>query len=387
MMFFKGWQLLLVTQFINHLRMKKTLFFAIALAFFACSAQPEPEFLNYSQEKLDKGVKLPYSYMSLNLEWTGVTISDPDYTVWGSSPVIGEDGKVHVFCARWPQKNVDPGWRKSSEVAHYVADTPESEYKFVSVVAKGTGVEGDWNQYSPHNPELKKIGDYYVLIYIANTNPERPIHPTNQTIGLFYSKSIYGPWLPAGDKGKILEASTDSTHFTYKSGLGVDNPSITEINGKPVVYFKYTYHGTGKAKYAYATADQIQGPYTMMDEITDNDSYLEDATSFSYNNKHYLVTNDNHGDMSGIFGGAVLWESQSGLDFSLDRAAVAFRTLPNYYTQYDEAKTNKVYGPNAKFERPKVLLIDGKPSYLFAPSGYQVYGKERVECHVLKIKW
>lgn len=363
--------------------MKKIPLLLLAFFAFACSNNSE-DFLAYSSKKLDKGVKLPYSKISTHLEWTGRTISDPHYTIWGSSPIIGEDGKVHVFCARWPEKNVDPGWRESSEVAHYVADNPESEYKFVSVVAKGTGIDGDWNKYGIHNPEIKKIGEYYALIFIANSDCKRPAHPANQAIGLYYSKSIYGPWLKAGKNGKILEASTKKGHYTYNSALGVDNPTITEIDGKPVVYFKYRRPDVPKAKYAYAIAENIEGPYVMKNEITDNDSYLEDATSFSYQGKHYLITNDNHGDMSGIFGGAVLWESKTGFNYSLKRAAVAFRTLPAY-THIDEKKVNKVYGPNAKFERPKILMIDNKPSYFFAPSGWQLEGKIRVACHVLKI--
>ena len=115
------------------------------------------KFLKASDEKLDEGVKLPYSHMSLNLEWTGAMIEDKDYTVWGSSPIMGDDGKVHVFSARWPEFNVDPGWRRTCEVAHYVADQPEGPYTFSDVAVKGTGVDGDWDKFAPHNPEIKKL--------------------------------------------------------------------------------------------------------------------------------------------------------------------------------------------------------------------------------------
>lgn len=352
--------------------------------------QESSEFLIASHEKMDEGIKLAYSSMALNLEWTGATVSDENYTIWGSSPIMGDDGKVHVFCARWPEMNVDPGWRRSCEVAHYVADKPEGPYIFSDVAVKGTGEDGDWNKYSPHNPEIKKIGDYYAIVFIANDNPDRGFHPANQKIGLVYSKSLYGPWQVAGQKGLILEASLDPGHWTYGSGLGVDNPCITEIDGKIVVYFKAKTEEiegqTGKARYSYALAETLEGPFRMADgPMTDNDSYLEDATCFSYQGKHYLITNDNHGEMSGVKGAAVLWESESGFHFSLDNASLAFRRLPAYYSDYDEAKATKIYGPQAKFERPKVLMIDGKPKYLFAPSGWNPYGEDRVSCNILRI--
>ncbi|MCT4647995.1 MAG: glycoside hydrolase family protein [Carboxylicivirga sp.] len=350
------------------------------------------KFLKASDEKLDEGVKLPYSHMSLNLEWTGAMIEDKDYTVWGSSPIMGDDGKVHVFSARWPEFNVDPGWRRTCEVAHYVADQPEGPYTFSDVAVKGTGVDGDWDKFAPHNPEIKKVGDYYAIVFIANDDPSRGVHPANQKIGLVYSKSLYGPWKKAGNNGMIIEASQDSTHWTYKSGLGVDNPCLTEINGEIVVYFKAKTEEieghTGKAKYSYAKAKNIEGPYVMSDgTITDNDSYLEDATCFSMNGRHYLITNDNHGTMSGVKGAAVLWESETGFHYSLSEASIAFRRMPAYFKAYDEAKVNKVYGAQAKFERPKVLMIDGRPAYLFAPSGWHPTGGERVACNILKINY
>jgi len=147
-----------------------------------------------SENILNNVYALPFSQMSQNLKWTGATIADENYTIWGSSPILGDDGKIHVFCARWPEYNVDPGWRRSCEIAHYVADQPEGPYSFVDVAVKGSGKDGDWDKFAPHNPEIKKIGDYYAIVFIANDNPEKGFHPANQKIGLVYSKSLNGPW-------------------------------------------------------------------------------------------------------------------------------------------------------------------------------------------------
>ncbi len=56
-------------------------------------------------------------------EYVGIAVEEPVYTIWGTSPIMGEDGKVHLFVARWPcELKVDPGWRTHSEIAHYVGE-------------------------------------------------------------------------------------------------------------------------------------------------------------------------------------------------------------------------------------------------------------------------
>jgi len=92
------------------------------------------------------------SFIASNLEWKGIAIQDENYTVWGCAPIQGEDGKTHLFAARWPEKNVNPAWRKSSEIAHYVADSPEGPFTFSDVAIKGTGRD-TWDKYAPHNPD------------------------------------------------------------------------------------------------------------------------------------------------------------------------------------------------------------------------------------------
>ncbi|NPA35564.1 MAG: hypothetical protein GXO47_01825 [Chlorobi bacterium] len=333
-------------------------------------------------------VKEMHTPMAAFLKWTGAAVKDDNYCIWGGSPILGDDGKIHVFVARWPEKNIDPAWRKSSEVAHYVADSPEGKYVFSDVAVKGSGIEGSWDRYAPHNPEIKKIGDYYAIVFIANSDYHQPPHPSNQKIGLVYSKSLYGPWKKAGNDGMIIEVSKDPKHWTYGSELGVDNPCINEIDGKIVVYFKNrkTVNGEAHAKYGYAVAETIEGPYKMSDRpITDNESYLEDATTFTWNNRYYLITTDNFGTVTGVAGGGILWSSTDWRKFRVEDTELAYNILPYYYTDYCRSKATPIYGPKAKFERPKVLMLDGKPAYLFAPSGWNVKGGDRTVCNILKI--
>lgn len=53
---------------------------------------------------------------------------------------------------------MDPAWRKSSEIAHYVAERPEGPFRFRAVVLRGTGRAGDWDAFAPHNPEIQRFG-------------------------------------------------------------------------------------------------------------------------------------------------------------------------------------------------------------------------------------
>ena len=80
--------------------------------------------------------KVPYSSIASGLEWAGIAVQEENYTIWGAATIIGDGGDVHLFVARWPERNVDPAWRKSSEIAHYVADKPEGPFVSEEVVLR-----------------------------------------------------------------------------------------------------------------------------------------------------------------------------------------------------------------------------------------------------------
>ncbi|MCT4590422.1 MAG: glycoside hydrolase family protein [Carboxylicivirga sp.] len=354
------------------------------LVFISCRTKTNKQ---TGSSSIDKEQKAGQESFASLLQWTGAKVEDENFSIWGSCPIMGDDCKVHVFSARWPEQNVDPAWRKSSEIAHYVADSPEGPFVFSDVAVKGSGIKDAWDCYAPHNPEIKKVGDYYAITFVANSDYNQPPHPGNQKIGLVYSKSLYGPWKKAGKGGMIIEASQDSSHWTFGSRLGVDNPCLTVIDSKPVVYFKATLEKAESkpAKYAYATAESIEGPYTMSEPITDNNSYLEDATAFTWNDKYYLLTTDNHGTVTGVEGGGILWSSNDWRKFDVKDIQLAYDLIPKYKKDYDESKVNKIYSGWAKFERPKVLMQNGKPTYFFAPSGWNIEGGDKSVCYILKI--
>jgi len=109
------------------------------------------------------------------LQFVGIAIREPGYHVWGCSPVRGEDGRIHVFAARWPvAKGFVPGWYQDSEIARYVGSQPEGPFAFAEVVIPARGDRG-WNRVSAHNPTIRRVGDRFALCYISNAGVVRGV--------------------------------------------------------------------------------------------------------------------------------------------------------------------------------------------------------------------
>jgi len=74
----------------------------------------------------------------------GRILETKGYYVWGTSPVKAPDGKVHVFYSRWNADRGMGGWLNASEIAHAVADSPESPFEYTETVltprVKDTGM-------------------------------------------------------------------------------------------------------------------------------------------------------------------------------------------------------------------------------------------------------
>ncbi len=350
--------------------------------------------------------KVPYSSLATSLEWVGVAIEEPGYTIWGGAPIIGEDGKTHLFCARWPEDKVDPAWRKSSEIAHYVADRPEGPFRFVDVVATGTG-RNTWDRYAPHNPEIQKFGDTYALVYIANTDYNRPPHNRNQSIGMMVSKSVYGPWKKVphfdktlakaprgenridwsstGQEGLLITASPDPKHWTH--GWFTVNPGVIEAGGKYQLYFK-SWRTTGTA-IGMAVSDHLEGPYRMGDAplMWVDDFFIESPVPFWWDGKLCLLTSDNAGKLTGITGALALWVSEDGgMTFPRTHLQVGVDLIPRYFHAYDAAKVTRIYAGHPKIEEARILSVGGRPAYLYGSSGWAVHGGTRTATYVFRVR-
>lgn len=313
-------------------------------------------------------------------QFIGPAVEEAGYTIWGTSPIIGTDGNVHLFVARWPcDLKVDPGWRSDSEIAHYMGARPEGPFHFSDIALKGTGTE-TWDKFGMHNPTIHKVEDVYILLYIANDNPVQPPHPANQKIGMATAKSLSGPWQKVGKDGLILSAPDEKAYWNYNSSNGVNNPAfLKHPMGGYFLYFK-----SHQAKMGLAIAQNLQGPYVQLPfPVTANDKIIEDGYVFLMDGRVRLLTTDNHGMIEP--GAGILWTSSDGIKF--EEYEKGMHRISDY-VDLDPAVVTIHYGPTdqhyTKPERPQLLLMDGKPGYLYVSSGHNIYGGDCTISYVLK---
>lgn len=326
-------------------------------------------------------LNMEYSELALSLEYVGTAMSDPEYFYWCISPIDDDEGKTHLFVSRWKAKHNYGdgmnGWKNICEIAHCVGDTAEGPFKVVDIaLSNDTMPDG---QFSPHNIRVKKIDGKYVLIYITQGGPQQK----DQKVCMATSDSLYGPWELQGDNKDGVVVQADDTGWTANSLLGTDNPDIIKVKDDYIIYFKAGID-FGSTRYGYAVSDRLEGGYIKSEEpITDNVSYIEDTTAFEMNGKIYLLTTDNFGGNTGIRGAGILWESEDGRSFKRADAQIGFGLLSDYMAVPPYAVA--AYVGEAKFERPAVLMRDGKPAYFYAACGLNVDGFNATQNFVLKV--
>jgi lysophospholipase L1-like esterase len=313
-------------------------------------------------------------------EYVGIAVEEPGYCIWGASPIVGTDGRIHLFVERWPGSKVEPGWRGESEIAHYISDKPEGPFRFTDVALTGTGKE-TWDKCAVHNPTIHKVGDQYVLLYIGNNNPKIPPHPSNQCIGMAASKNLNGPWKRVGTDGRILSPSENPKFWNYKAKNGVNNPAFLQHpDGGFLLYFKSS---DGKnAKMGLAIAENLEGPYVQLPfPVTQNEQTVEDGYAMMLDGKFCLLTTDNHGLIEK--GGGILWKSVDGIHF--DDKEQGFYPVVKYLGEEKLRNAVNYYAGNIiKFERPQVLLIEGKPAFLYVASGFHFFGGKSPVNYVMR---
>ena len=182
-----------------------------------------------------KELRMPYSHTALTARLIGPAISQKDWFCWCVSPLIGHDGKTHIFGARWPKAEGMEGWSgPNAEIAHYVGERPEWPFRYVSTVLTSAMFPDRATMMGPHNPRLEYVDGKYVLLYICQDPSSRGRQ--RQRIGMMVADSLNGPWRFAGKNGIMVEASTDSTHWTSKNVMGVCNPAFLKIKDKYYIY-------------------------------------------------------------------------------------------------------------------------------------------------------
>lgn len=278
--------------------------------------------------------------------------SEPGTWTWGMAPIYDDAGKVHIFNSIIDKKGT---WKTDSKIAHWVADQPEGPYTllgdvFVSDVA------------SYHNPQISKVGDTYVLVFLLNRHQDA--NGSMQEVGIATAKSLIGPWTES-PHNPILSATDDN-------GQHASNPTfVVAPDGQYRIYYKTMTKHDGEVfrEISLATSGQIEGPYEVYADnplitYAEQGIDIEDPYAFYYNDMYYMILEDRQ-NVKGMLEGTdtgnarpggyrpgLIYQSADGLDWGIPKVGY---------------QTNEIYFGHklARSERPHILWKDGKPDYLY----------------------
>ena len=217
---------------------------------------------------------------------TGV-FADPDWYNWGASVIKADDGKYHMFYARWAKRYTFRGWLVRSEVAHAVADDPLGPWKYVDTALKMN--TDNFEQITAHNPKIKKFDGKYYLYYIATHGITEEAKLTElSTIGYAHKQ-----WMPIRNLQRTRVAVAETLNGPWKRLPDVVvepaktiktltvNPAITQ--GPDGTYFmvvKGDKPGTDKfiRNQALATSKKPEGPFEIYHKAVIDTFDTEDAS-------------------------------------------------------------------------------------------------------------
>jgi hypothetical protein len=308
------------------------------------------------------------SAFAKKLKPVGRALEMEGYYVWCNSPIEGADGRIHVFFSRWVASKKMGGWINGSEICHAVADTPESEFKFLGTILAPRG-PGYWDATTCHNPSIKKVDGKYCLFFMGNSNGKT----NTKRIGLATADSLDGPWIRP-DEPLLLpgpEGAWDD-HCTT-------NPAfIKHPNGQYWLFYKSwntkEYETSidplvkGNRKYGLAISDKLEGPYIKYDgnPVIDfsgrgNNTQLEDAFVWLDKGRFKMLARD-----MGVFNHqyGLYMESKNGKKWS--EPEIGYFNAEYYHI--DQPSPPKYLNKYGRFERPQLLFQNGKPTYMFTTS-------------------
>lgn len=327
----------------------------LLLGMSAASAQTVDLSVNYPREAI--------SSFADRLEPVGRILEDDSLYVWCCAPIMGDDNKVHVFYSRWEKRYGMSGWIGRCEIAHAVADQPEGPYRYVSTVLAPR--PGYFDATTCHNPSIYKVDGRYWLFYMGTSDGKFG----TKRIGYAVADSPWGPWerceeplLMPGESGEWDDYITTNPAF------------LPHPNGEYWLYYKscnkeeylnQRINGiSGNRKYGVAMANHIIGPYRRYEKnpVVDFSSYgenrqVEDAYIWYEAGVYKMLMRD-----MGFYDHTVglYFESADGLNWGDPQ--IAWFGAEHYFEQPPAPKHLSRYG---RFERPQLLMIDGKPAYLF----------------------
>jgi hypothetical protein len=306
---------------------------------------------------------LPLSDFARRLRPLGRILEEEDWYVWCIAPTYGDDGRTHVFFSRWPKARGMGGWINACEIAHAVADAPEGPYTVLGPVLSPRG-PGFWDATTCHNPHIQKVGDRWALFYLGNSNGKTD----TKRIGLATAPSLDGPWTRS-DAPILLpgpEGAWDD-HCTTNPAL------VVHPDGGYMLYYKSWNTADylrdkppvrGNRKYGVALSRTLEGPYEKhpANPLVDfsglgENRQCEDAYVWREGDRFRMVVRD-----MGVFNHeyGLIMDSPDGIAWSSPE--IAYLAADAYFEQPPRPKHLNRYG---RFERPQLLMRDGRPTHLF----------------------
>ncbi len=332
-----------------------------------------PSLHSYASQKKD----IPFIDRILPAPKNG-GFQDPDYWIWGSSVIKGEDGKYHMFASRWSKDVGFGNWVTNSQVVHAIADTPVGPYTFHDVVLPVRGNEY-WDGMCTHNPRVVKYGNQYLLYYFGNTysfdQPDATNYKIssekwteawmNKRVGVAISDSVYGPWKRL-DK-PVIEPRAGHWDASITSNPA---PAVNDKTGEILLMYKSSTEGSKPPLLlGVSKAKSPEGPYERLSEEpifrfeTEGHEHrdVEDPFIWWAGDKYEAILKDRSGEICGEEGGGVHAWSKDGVSWHLFDEVKAYSRK----VVWDDGTTAQ----HNHFERPFVLVEDGVPTHLFAATG------------------
>ena len=187
----------------------------------------------------------------------------------------------------------------------------------------------------------------------------------NKRVGMAYSKSVEGPWTRMDQP--VIKPRPGKWDSSITSNPA---PAVNEETGEILLLYKSSTNGlTPPLLLGASKAFNMLGPYERIkddpifnfDVKETNENDVEDPFVWWANDHYELIMKDRFGYICGERGGGIHAKSKDGINWEL-------ATNPLAYSKnilWDNGK--RVYQNH--FERPFLLLEDGKPTHLFAATG------------------
>jgi hypothetical protein len=215
---------------------------------------------------------------------------------------------------------------------------------------------------------------------------------------MYIADDLHDNWRPAKGAepdGTILRRPDDTKIWNQNSIRGVANPSLMKYKGEYLLYFKSAIPEPEEDPndfynrefgYGVATSKTLEGPYQIYPKrVTSKEIELEDSFTFCYGDMLYMISRDIASALGDKEGG-LLWKSDDGFNFPVEETQRAFESLSSYVGE-EALEGAKTYRGSLKgqLERPQLLIIDGKPAYMYTAVGINVNEGFGSCSHVFKI--